>query len=115
MRMNGFAWNELPKLMDCGFLSEKPERCCNANSTDALACFVSQGANLRGCLDPLPILTSLEEGRCSFDADCPGNDSCLRLDGPGKLLRLMVHRLSDGVSEVVLWSGPLKEVWDEGN
>lgn len=96
------------------YVSEKPELCCKENSTHGLACFSSKDSNLQGCLDPVPILTSLEESRCSYDGDCLGKHSCLRLDGGRKLLRLMVHRPSDGVSEVVLWSGPLKEVWEEG-
>lgn len=97
-------------------LSEKPELCCETKSTHALACFVSENSKYRGCLDPIPVLTALEGGaRCTFDNDCGGNSTCVRPDGARKLLRLTVHRpWTDGVAEVVLWSGPLEEVWEEG-
>lgn len=97
-------------------LLEKPEQCCDTKSTHGLACFVSDDSKYRGCLDPVPILTSLEgERRCTFDRDCSGNSTCVRPDGERKLLRLTVRRLGpDEVPEVVLWSGPLEEVWEEG-
>lgn len=97
-------------------LLEKPEQCCDTKSTHWLACFVSDDSKYRGCLDPVPILTSLEGGgRCTLNRDCSGNSTCVRPDGARKLLRLTYHRpWSDGASEVVLWSGPLEEVWEEG-
>ncbi|KAF9465401.1 hypothetical protein BDZ94DRAFT_1320225 [Collybia nuda] len=93
---------------------ERPEQCCNSELIHGLACFLSGDSKRRGCLNPVSILTDGGGNRCNLDSDCAEISTCVRPDEINKFLRLSVRRpRSDGVSEVVLWSGPLEEVWAE--
>ncbi|KAF5381612.1 hypothetical protein D9615_005501 [Tricholomella constricta] len=90
--------------------------CCLTKKTPGLSCFVSTDTpSTRGCLNPVPVLTSASKvERCNFTADCPGLSICVRPDETEKLLRLTVVRpFVDAKSEVILWSGPREEVWEE--
>ena len=68
-------------------------------------------------MDPVPILTISGNGsRCSSGTNCLRDSTCARPDKTGQLLRLTVHRPSPSPKQedVVLWSGPLQEVWEQG-
>ncbi|KAF8234469.1 hypothetical protein L208DRAFT_1393838 [Tricholoma matsutake] len=92
-----------------------PESCCADEKTLGLSCFTStDDPSHRGCMDPIPILAG-NGSRCWFAADCFGVSTCVRPDKTGQLLRLTVHRPSNfpNQEDVVLWSGPLREVWEQ--
>jgi S2P endopeptidase len=51
--------------------------------------------------------------RCSSSSPCAAGDECVRLREDERILRLRF--LGDGGrEEVLLWSGPKVEVWEQG-
>lgn len=69
----------------------------------------------RGCVDPIPIMTASDDSnRCFSAANCLGVSTCVRPDEPRRLLRLTVQQPLSSTQHVVLWSGPLREVWEQG-
>ncbi|KAJ7572653.1 hypothetical protein C8J56DRAFT_584108 [Mycena floridula] len=99
---------------------ESTEDCCTATSnpgasTSLLSCFTALHHTTHRCLDPLPILTKpLENKRCGSNTDCH-EAFCIRPSSTAQLLRLtMVSPWENPQKEeVVLWSGPRKEVWEQ--
>lgn len=96
------------------------ERCCtNMNSSDegsSLSCFVSFGNEVEEyCIDPVPIL-SKTQNRCTSSASCLESQSCVQPRGNRDLLRITVRHQGKGTENerVVLWSGPMYEIWEQG-
>ncbi|KAG5635122.1 hypothetical protein H0H81_012382 [Sphagnurus paluster] len=107
--------------------------CCSGTKTFGFACFTtldSKSPHPKTCLDPIPLLTAPAAQRCASAAECvgPGVSVCVRPDEAEQLLRLTVRRGpvsgsgsgahdgngdGDGGTEVILWSGPTEEVWEE--
>jgi S2P endopeptidase len=107
---------ETPSKPHASF-TEPAEQCCSLDASPGLSCFTSiDTPSNRGCLNPIPILTALkDDNRCSSNADCHNSSStCVSPDKIERLLRLRVERPSENWTEVVLWSGPKEEVWNEG-
>jgi len=92
-----------------------PESCCVKENSSVLSCFRSiEDPSHRGCIDPIPILTlSDNDSRCSSISNCVGGSVCVLPDKAQPLLRLTVQRPSSPTQDVVLWSGPLREVWEQ--
>ncbi|GLB41095.1 putative peptidase family M50 [Lyophyllum shimeji] len=90
--------------------------CCPNNKTSGLSCFASTDNPLdKGCLDPIPILTSSSPTeRCTSTTDCSATSICVTPYKHEHLLRLTIHRLSKAdEAKVILWSGPRQEIWEE--
>ena len=73
------------------------------------------------CLDPISILNDPKDlNRCKSATDCTSipDSLCVRPDAKAQLLRLTVRLPpltgAGRNEEVVLWSGPRREVWEEG-
>ncbi|KAJ7489474.1 hypothetical protein FB451DRAFT_1225027 [Mycena latifolia] len=95
-----------------GYL-ESPQSCCDSDAPfSELTCFVALSSAEKGCIDAIPILTGGEARRCRADLDCSDDASrCVRPDESALILRLTVH--ADGQDQVVLWSGPPMEVYEQ--
>lgn len=63
-------------------------------------------------LDPVPILTG-NSTRCNASVACTPSSSCIALQRGQQLVRITLLNLSDGTEEVVLWSGPREEIWEQ--
>lgn len=83
--------------------------------TTSLSCFMANTIPSRvGCLDPIPILTSTDvEERCASESGCKEGNLCVRPAEKEALLRLTMREGAQP-EKVVLWSGPRREIWDEG-
>lgn len=76
-----------------------------------LTCFMSASQALPGRLiDPVPILTG-QEAHTRCHESCGAGDVCILPEEGEQLLRLSVIKESN--EEVVLWSGPGMEVWEQ--
>ena len=64
-------------------------------------------------LDPVPILTG-NSTRCNASVACTPSSSCIALQRGQQLVRITLLNLSDGTEEVVHWSGPREEIWEQG-
>ncbi|KAF9071599.1 hypothetical protein BDP27DRAFT_1322026 [Rhodocollybia butyracea] len=84
--------------------------CCNDAPHPTLdhLCFDSFGAPSKTCLNPIPILSSLNP-RCHLETDCDPNALCVRPSSSASILRLVVKGKS-----LILWSGPRHEIWEQG-
>ncbi|KAF8191366.1 hypothetical protein BJ912DRAFT_1041697 [Pholiota molesta] len=95
----------------------KTDDCCTTpNKLSSFSCFVSQDTAERGCMDPVPVLTSQHsQRRCQSSAQCPLESACVVPAKDAQLLRLTVRpTIADVDGEtVVLWSGPPVEIWEE--
>ncbi|KAJ7083720.1 hypothetical protein B0H15DRAFT_850488 [Mycena belliarum] len=90
------------------------QSCCEPHATfSPLTCFVAVSSSAeKGCVDAIPILTGKDEQRCRLDLDCAADAlQCVRPDESANILRLGVY--ANGQDEVVLWSGPLAEVYEQ--
>ncbi|KAG6918082.1 hypothetical protein DXG01_016534 [Tephrocybe rancida] len=88
----------------------------DGSKTPGFSCFVSlDSSTTKGCLDPLPILGHVTAAkRCTTDIQCSETSQCIKPAATEHLLRLTVHRPSgEGGPEVILWSGPAEEIWEE--
>lgn len=64
------------------------------------------------CIDPVPILTNLTEpARCSTIRRCNPDSICVTPTTEEHFLRVGFEY--QGIENVVLWSGPLLEVWQQ--
>ena len=101
-------------------LSAKSDECCNYEASkrlSAFSCFGSKDSLERGCIDPVPVLTSRHgDNRCQSSDKCPPESSCVFPSKGVQLLRLTVRSSISNVQDqtTVLWSGPLVEIWEEG-
>ena len=115
----------------------------NENSQSSrLSCFSSLSSAHRQtaarCLDPIPLFTNShpkanpndgdgsETGknhapapaqtlkRCSVSNPCPADSECVGLRKGERILRITFEAGEYGRKEVLLWSGPKVEVWDQG-
>ncbi|KAG6826261.1 hypothetical protein H0H92_000525 [Tricholoma furcatifolium] len=51
--------------------------------------------------------------RCVTDDECSLTSQCIKPDADERLLRLTVQQASEQSLEVILWSGPTEEIWEE--
>ncbi|ESK88688.1 membrane-bound transcription factor site-2 protease-like [Moniliophthora roreri MCA 2997] len=90
--------------------------CClpTASSTPLVSCFTSRQAQVRGCLDPVEVLTSsTPRTRCLQDKECNTNlEMCVWPDKTASLMRIRFRESADD-DKTVLWNGPRKEVWEQ--
>jgi hypothetical protein len=97
-------------------LLASPQSCCepepHAAAPSQLFCFASSTGAEKRCLDPIPILTVRGARRCDSEIDC-SDASCVRLDTSAHLLRITVVS-ADKIEQVILWSGPPEEVYEQG-
>lgn len=99
---------------------ESTQSCCTSDhstsSTQLLSCFADLQSDARRCLDPVTVLTRPTEiHRCRVASDCPSaisGSSCVRPDPSTHLMRLTIASPSD-TGEILLWSGPKNEVWEQ--
>ncbi|KAF9473475.1 hypothetical protein BDN70DRAFT_867348 [Pholiota conissans] len=102
-----------------GMLSAKSYECCNNEASkrpSAFSCFGSKDSLERGCIDPVPILTSRHgDNRCQSSDKCPPESSCVFPSKGVQLLRLTVRSSISNVQDqtTILWSGPPIEIWEE--
>ncbi|OCB90702.1 hypothetical protein A7U60_g2064 [Sanghuangporus baumii] len=128
--------------IDVNVFFNQPTSCCEANATGRIAhppaaqlsCFEPmQGGDQGHCIDPVSILASPHSQRCFSGSDCNENPmpnettgeakECIRPDATSRLLRITVspplwERVDEndtdhGRFNVVLWSGPNGEVWEQ--
>ncbi|KAF9447627.1 hypothetical protein P691DRAFT_776009 [Macrolepiota fuliginosa MF-IS2] len=108
---------DLGWCVDAKEFGSSSKECCLPDETlsTALSCFVANTTpNQIGCLDPIPVLTSTDATlRCASENDCKGGHVCLRPSEREGLLRLTVTGGEEKHENVVLWSGPRREIWDE--
>lgn len=102
----------------CAYL-DNPDLCCSKDTTSpGVSCFESvESSSHRGCLNSVSILARPgHERRCTSSDNCLDGSICIRPDDTERLMRLTVHRdwSSGALPEVILWSGPKEEVWEEG-
>ncbi|KAJ7740960.1 hypothetical protein DFH07DRAFT_62558 [Mycena maculata] len=99
-----------------GFLGS-PQACCAPHApASSLSCFiaVSLSSTEQGCLEAVPILTDQDGQRCTTDTDClDAASACIRPDASAQILRITVHLDEQEHEEVVLWSGPPAEVFEQ--
>lgn len=96
--------------------SSSKECCLPDKSTTTLSCFTANTTPIQlGCLKPVPILTSTDEKtRCASEDGCKNGLVCVRPAEKENLLRLTVRSGELEHEEVVLWTGPRGEIYDEG-
>ncbi|KAL4080055.1 hypothetical protein V8B97DRAFT_2054053 [Scleroderma yunnanense] len=77
-------------------------------------CFIRmEGQSDQYGFDPIPILTG-SPARCDASGGCIPSSSCMALQRGQQLVRITLLDLShDGEEEVVLWSGPREEIWEQ--
>ena len=84
--------------------------CLPDNPTEAsLACFLAN--NQPTCLNPVPILTE-QHKRC--EDKCEDDFVCVRPAESENLLRITVLDPWQKRQRVVLWTGPLQEIYNDG-
>jgi S2P endopeptidase len=109
-------WDGYRKLIYSLGLSTK--QCCLPDEPifASLSCFVANTESIRlGCLNPVPILTSTDDGtRCASQTDCKVDFVCARPAEKENLLRLTARESEQESDKVVLWTGPRGEIWDGG-
>ncbi|KAJ6467002.1 hypothetical protein C8R45DRAFT_910136 [Mycena sanguinolenta] len=88
-----------------------PHSCCEPHVPAPLSCFVAVSSADKGCLDAVTVLADMREQRCGSDADCSGASQCVRPDESAQILRLTIH--TEGQDRVIIWSGPLAEVYEQ--
>ncbi|KAJ7254704.1 hypothetical protein B0H12DRAFT_1114912 [Mycena haematopus] len=88
-----------------------PHSCCEPHISSPLSCFVAVSSAEKGCLDAITILADMREQRCKSDADCYDASQCIRPTQSAQILRLTIH--TEGQDRVILWSGPLTEVYEQ--
>lgn len=107
-----FGW-----CVDFAELDSSPRECCLADepTSTSLSCFVANTTPIRiGCLNPVPVLTSTHEDvRCQSETGCKDGFACARPTEKENLLRLTVMNNGQEREEVVLWTGPRREIYDE--
>ncbi|KAF7377731.1 Histone acetyltransferase [Mycena sanguinolenta] len=88
-----------------------PQSCCEPHVSSPLSCFSAVSSAEKGCLDAVNVLVDVQEQRCGSDADCSDASQCVRPDESAPILRLTIR--SEGQDRVILWSGPLAEVYEQ--
>lgn len=97
--------------------------CCipskNPLSASLGSCFTpypsSSNTQFGHCLDPVPLFENSTQLRCTSDASCGRGYMCISPALSAELLRIITVDLGDGgVEKVVVWRGPRKEVWEQG-
>ncbi|KIK63925.1 hypothetical protein GYMLUDRAFT_83340 [Collybiopsis luxurians FD-317 M1] len=85
-----------------------PDDCCkDGNPTLDHLCFDSLGPLGKSCLNPISTLSnSTDILRCHRETDCGEDAACIWPDSP-------ILRLSVKGQDLILWSGPRKEIWEQ--
>lgn len=112
----------------CPFLSSdcrtytglaRADSCCGgfaASNDSALTCFVSFNNPFepsQGCIDPVAVFVS--DNRCGTAEDCGTRSACVSPHQDSRLMRLKVRpRFMNDHETLVLWSGPAREIFEEG-
>ncbi|KAJ3573613.1 hypothetical protein NP233_g2329 [Leucocoprinus birnbaumii] len=98
-------------------LESSSKECClpDEPTLTSLSCFVANTKPIQlGCLNPVPILTSTDpKVRCYSETGCHDGSVCVRPAEKENLLRLTVLHNDQDREEVVLWTGPRNEIYDE--
>lgn len=105
-----YRWYYIPNIY-----TDKPQSCCG-ESSPSLSCF--QSPTDTRCLDPIPLLTQTDKNqeprRCSLSASCSPVSLCVWPRQGEQLLRISMRLSDSSPEEILLWSGPRREVWEQG-
>lgn len=114
----------------------EPTDCCTTSGRHLdhppaaqLSCFtLLENPDTGRCINPVPLLTQdpgLKGTRCSVASDCHAANygetdmECVRPDENSRLLRIAVvppaWEETNGATKIVLWNGPLEEIYEQGN
>lgn len=83
-------------------------------SSDGHFCFVATDEPVHYNMDPIPIFIG-NVSRCKTSSDCTTSWSCIALRQDQQLVRItLMNALDDQQEQVVVWSGPRREIWEQG-
>lgn len=82
-------------------------------SSDGHFCFVATDGLVHYNMDPIPIFIG-NVSRCKTSSDCTTSWSCIALRQDQQLVRItLMNALDDQQEQVVVWSGPRREIWEQ--